>query len=250
MSFKKPIWIVFFVVLGLAIIFFTNIAIRISNGDFDEETEATVVDDITTTSHITETTAVTAITTTSPETEIKTETETEHNDVPLWNVSPIDRINLDPLPEGAVYYARMGSQITIESENWECYYSGYKFSETQGTLKETAEESINYIDELYDWQDYEFNTEDPEYTTVAGFDAILYKSELHAYINSNDISNHIRHYFIFSKTGFYDIEFRSNGDILEKCEADWDYIISNVKIDDELKPEDVTSISAEVTVTW
>jgi hypothetical protein len=246
MSFNKPLLIIFIIVLGFASIVITGAIITIRNDKIlyeERQNEITATNEAVTTSPETETAA---LTTTLPE----SETETERIDVPLWNVSPIERINLDPLPEGAYYGARMGSMIMIESENWTCNYSAYDFSEIEGTLEETAEETINYIDELQDWQNYEFNTEEPEYTTVAGFDAILYKSELHAYINSDDISNHIRHYFIFSKTGFYDIEFQSNGDILEKCEDDWDYIISNVKIDDELKPEDVTTISAQVTVTW
>jgi hypothetical protein len=256
MSSKKPIWIVIIVLSAIAIVLFVIIAIKMSAPETDEITEATVVDDITTASHITETTAETAITTTSPETEPEaitaTSPETERIDEPLWNVSPIDRINVDPLPEDAYYSFRYGSQITINtySDNWYCYFNAYKISEEDESIEKIADDSIAFIKDLHDWQNYTFVPEEPVKLKVGGYDAVLYKTELYSnYGGDPYLVEESRLYYIKSKTGVFEFDFRCENNNLSECEADWDYIISNVKIDDELKPEDVTTIFVSLTAT-
>jgi hypothetical protein len=251
-SFNKPLLIIFIIVLGIASVVLTGAVITIRNDRnlYEErQNERTTTDATVATSPEKETATVTA---TSPETETETVTETEHNDEPLWNVSPIDRINVDPLPEDAYYSFRYGSQITINtySDSWYCYFSAYEISEEDKTIEKYAADNIAFINDIHDWQNYTFKPEEPVNLTIDGFDAVLYKTELYSnYGGEPYLVEQSRLYFIKSENGFYELDFRCETAPLSDCEPDWDYIISNVKIDDELKPEDVTTIFVSVTGT-
>jgi hypothetical protein len=252
MKTNKILWIIATTLAGIAVVVWVIAAVKMFGDNIEKMPAETAITTAVTVTETTKETSETAAEITAGTTATTAETTETASEVtaPLGVVSPIDRINVDPLPEGAVYRARMWSQITIESENWTCYFSGYELSEFEGTLEEIAAKNIAYINDIHDWQNYDFITEEPVKTTIAGFDAIVYDSEL--YSNYGAEPNHIEHnrniYFL-SKTGVFEFDFKCHPDVFEASETDWDYIISHVKIDDELQFADVTTVSCEVTIT-
>jgi hypothetical protein len=133
------------------------------------------------------------------------------------------------------------------------------------TLEEYAESAMASLVITYKYQTSDLVWEEPVKTTVAGYDAILYNYTIEEYLwqteadgspskdeNGNDISIPARHftgrgYFFYSGTDAYYLIFDCRTENYAECAPDWDKIIANVKIDENLKLSDVTTISAEYT---
>jgi hypothetical protein len=179
----------------------------------------------------------------------------------------IDKLNVDPLPEGAWYKAKMLNGFQIMSGDWACTASARNYKEQFQTLEEYAESAMASLVISYKYQTSDLIWEEPVKTTVGGYDAILYNFIIEETLWQTETNGapvldeegkgfsypgrHFtgRGYFFYSGTDAYYLIFDCRTENYEKCAPDWDQVVANVKIDEDLKLADVTTISAEYTNT-
>jgi hypothetical protein len=174
-------------------------------------------------------------------------------------VYAIDKINIDPLPEGSMYLVKYQNGLTIISDAWECNISGANNKDQFRELDEYAKAAMASLVMNYKYESADLMWGDPINTTVADYDAVLYSFfiEEAAYVTDENGSNSGRGgrqftgraYFFYSGTDAYYLTFTcQTKDYEDRAEA-WDQIIANVKVDENLKLADVTTVNAQFTNT-
>jgi hypothetical protein len=208
------------------------------------------------------TTGLEAETTTTSMVPIGTMREREGDDA-----YAIDKLNVDPLPEGSWYYAKMLNGFQIMAGEWSCTASAVNYKDQFQTLEAYAESAMAGLVMNYKLQTSDLEWDTPVKTTVGGYDAILYNFTISETAweteadgspvtdaEGNGKSYPGRHftgrgYFFYSGTDVYYMIFDCRTENYDICAPDWDQIIANVKIDEDLKLADVTTFSAEHVVT-
>jgi hypothetical protein len=179
----------------------------------------------------------------------------------------IDKINVEPLPENSYYMTKFRKGIIILGDKWQCDINGENDKELFQSLDKYAEGSMAALVVNYKYESADLIWEDPVHTTIADYDAVLYNytieqtpwvtdSEGVVVTDENGVgsaykSRHFtgRAYFFYSETDAYYIIFQCETPDYEECAPEWDQIIANVKVDEDLKIADVTTISASYVVT-
>jgi hypothetical protein len=179
----------------------------------------------------------------------------------------IDKLNVDPLPGDAKYTRKFTEQLEIVAGEWDCNIGGSNYKDQYQALDIYAEALMASYVITFKYQTSDVIWEDPVHTTVAGYDAVLYNFVIEETlwetdanesgitdVNGDYISYAGRHfngraYFFFSGTDAYYMIFTCLTEDYAECAPEWDTLIDNVKIDEDLKLSDVTTISAALTVT-
>ncbi|MDR0992804.1 MAG: hypothetical protein LBL87_07945 [Ruminococcus sp.] len=179
----------------------------------------------------------------------------------------IDKLSVEPLPEGAWYIGKMLNGFQIMSGEWSCTASARNYKDQFQSLETFAESAMASLVITYKYQTSDLIWEDPVETKVAGYDAILYNFTIKETLWQTEPDGSIskdadgkdipipggnftgRGYFFYSGTDVYYLIFDCRTENYEKCAPDWDQIIANVKVDEGLKLPDVTTISAQYTNT-
>jgi hypothetical protein len=204
-----------------------------------------------------------------------TETQTTTTPPPMGAVSErsgddayaIDKINVEPLPENAFYMSKFLRGIIIIGDTWECDINGENYKEQFQSLDKYAETCMSGLVMNYKLETSDLDWEEPVHTTIAGYDAVLYDYVIQetAWVTGSDgmavtdaegsgSSYDGRHftgkaYFFFSDTDAYYIIFQCKTPDYEKSLPQWNEILANVKVDEDLKLPDVTTFSASYVVT-
>jgi hypothetical protein len=180
----------------------------------------------------------------------------------------IDKINVDPLPEGAVYTRKLQNALDILMPyKWDCTISALNYRDQFSTLEDYADKLMaNYV-LTYKAMFTEVVWEDPVKTKVGEYDAILYNfvieqilwetvaSDVPATDAQGSQISYVgktingRAYFFLSGTDAYYMIFTCQPQDFDEASAQWDEILANVKVDEDLKISEVTTVSALTTIT-
>lgn len=179
----------------------------------------------------------------------------------------IDKLNVDPLPDTAWYLTKQLKGIRIMADKWDCQISAANYKDQFQSLDAYAETIMANMVMGYKYETSDVDWEEPVKTTVGGYDAVLYNYTIQEYLwvtgtdglviydeNKEASSYAGRHftgrgYFFFSGTDAYYMIFQCRSEDYEYSAPYWDEVIANVKIDEDLKLPDVTTISAEYVMT-
>jgi hypothetical protein len=179
----------------------------------------------------------------------------------------IDKINVDPLPEGAVYLEKSDVRTYIMAGDWDCDISAANYKDQFHDLDKYAESLMANMVITFMYQTSDVIPEEPIKTTVGGYDAVLYNYTIDEKLwqtdtdgfavtdaEGSEISYSGRHftcraYFFFSDNDAYYILFTTKTENYANAAPQWDQIIANVKIDPDLKLAETTTISAMNSVT-
>jgi hypothetical protein len=179
----------------------------------------------------------------------------------------IDKMLLDPLPGDAVYRTKTEQSIEIMAGEWDCNIGGSNYKDQYQELPAYAETLMaNYVI-TYKYRTSDVIWEDPVQTTVGGYDAVLYNfviqetryetdtnGTLVTDANGTEISYNGRHftgraYFFFSGADAYYMIFTCLTEDYAACAPEWDQLVANVTIDEDLKLSEATTVSALNIIT-
>jgi hypothetical protein len=179
----------------------------------------------------------------------------------------IDKLLVDPLPGDAVYRTKMDEAIEIMAGEWDCNIRGSNYKEQYQDLDKYAESLMASYVMTFKYQTSDVIWEDPVHTTVGGYDAVLYNfvieeklwetgtdGELVTNAAGSEISYAGRHftgraYYFFSGVDAYYMIFTCKTEDYADCAPQWDQLIANVKIDEDLKFSEATTVSALNVIT-